>query len=230
MMQDLELDQALVSPMPAFFYTDPGPANDRLLRRLKGRASLWAVPIVNARVSDACKHVEQLARRPQVKAVRLAPGFHGYPVAEAKNALQVAAEAGLAAVIQLRMQDERSHPVASRVPPVLLEEVINLAASVSTARVVVAAARLAEIETSAQAERIRALPNLWLDISHVDGLDCLGRARRAVGPEKLLFATSWPFFYARSAALKVEETELPSQEAEMVMGRNAAQVFCLAAH
>jgi hypothetical protein len=226
MMRELALDQALVSPLPAFFHTDPAAANDHLLRRLRGRTGLWAAPIINPRMADAGSGIERLARRPQVRAIRLTPGFHGYSAAEAREVVQGAAAYGLAVVIQLRMQDERSHPPTSRVPPAPLEEVIALAAGSPGTRLIAAAARLDEV--TRHAESIRALPNLWLDISHLDGLECLKRASEVVGAGKLLFATCWPFFYARSASLKMQEADLPRREAEMVAGLNAADVFGLA--
>ena len=228
MMRELALDGALVSPMPALFHTDPADANEHLLRSLKGRPNLWAAPIVNLRLADATKYTDELARRPQVRAVRFAPGFHGYSVSQAKQALEVLAERDAAAVIQLRMQDERSHPVTTFIPAVPIEEVVSLAESAPAARVVVAAARLGEIESSENAGRMRALPKLWVDISHLDGLGCIGRAREAVGAARLLFATSWPFFYARSALLKSEGAELSPRDVAMLMSGNAVNAFGLA--
>lgn len=143
-MKELALDHTLVSPMPALFYTDTEPANDELLRRLKGRANLWAVPVVNLRMADAKRYIEQLARHPQVRAVRFAPGFHGYPVSQIKTAFDTLTDHNLAAVIQLRMQDERSHPPTTFVPPVPIEEVISLAESAPAARIAAAAARQGE--------------------------------------------------------------------------------------
>jgi predicted TIM-barrel fold metal-dependent hydrolase len=230
MMQELRLDGALVSPLPALFHTDPSDANDRLLRSLKGRTNLWAAPVVSLRLADAKAQIEELGRRPQVRAVRFAPGFHCYPVSRVGEALDALVERDLVAVIQLRMQDERSHPATTFIPPAPVEEAIAIAESAPTARVVIAAARLGEIEPAGRAARIRSLPNLWVDISHLDGMNCLSRAREAVGAARLLFATSWPFFYARSALLKTEEEGLSSTEAEMIAGANAAEVFGLRAH
>ena len=228
MMTELGLDGALVSPMPAFFHTDPVDANEHMLRQIAGRQGLWAAPIVNLRLADGVRSIEELARNPQVRAARLAPGFHSYPVSEARRALEALAERGLAAIVQLRMQDERSHPATTFIPPAPIEEVIDRAESVPAARVVIAAARSGEIDGKHGA-RIRALPNLWADISHIDGLDCLSRARDAVGAGRLLLATSWPFFYARSTMLKTEEEGLTAEEVAKMRGGNAAEVFGLGA-
>ena len=248
MMQELGLDHALVSSLPALFHADPEPANRDLLRRLsptrqsrygdgaKNRPELWAAPAVNLHMADAAGYISRLARDPKVRAVQLAPGFHGYATSQTsagcaataqplEEVVAAVADAGLAAVIQLRMQDERSHPPTTSIPPVPIEEAIALAERVPTARIVVAAARQGELENRSHAERIRALPNLWLTTTHLDGVGCIRRACDAVGVERLLFGTCWPFFYAKSALLKAEEAELSGTESDLLMGGNARKAF-----
>ena len=128
MMAELGLDGALVSPMPAFFHTDPADANEHMLRQIRGRQGLlWAAPIVNLRLADGVRSIEELARNPQVRAVRLAPGFHTYPAPQAREALGALAQCDLAAIVQIRMQDERSHPATTFIPPAAIDEVIGLA-------------------------------------------------------------------------------------------------------
>ena len=226
-LKEVQADQALVSPLPAFFHLDPEPANTRFLKLLKGQANLWAAPVLNPRMSDAERYLAQLAQLPQVRAIRLAPGFQGYDVAQAEGVVRAAARAGLAVVIQLRMQDERSHPPVFRVPPVPVGEVLDLAARVPEARLVIAAARMREVENEAHAERVHARPNLWFDLSHVDGLGCLRRVQAAVGMDRLLFATSWPWFYAQANALKLFEADLSADEMAQVERGNAARALAL---
>jgi len=77
------------------------------------------------------------------------------------------------------------------------------------------------------AEHIRQLKNLWLDVSHLDGLECVKQARDAVGARRLVFSTCWPFFYARSAVLKVDEAELSARDKAGIMMGNAEAAFGL---
>jgi len=224
MLEEEGLTGALVSPLAGLFHTDPALANDRLLRSLRGRRSLWAVPASNARLADCHLEIERLSHRRQVRGVRLAPAFHGYPAAEAADALRTAARCGLAAVIQLRVQDARGQPPGLHVSDLPLGDALALAEAVPEARVVIAGAKLAEL---GELSRLQARPDLWLDISHLDGLDCLARACDAIGDERLLFATCWPFFYARAARLKVEEAELSPQARARLLGGNAVRAFGL---
>lgn len=225
MMRQMDLTHAVVSPLNGLFHASPEEANRVLLRRLRGRANLWGAPVVNLGLADAADQIAALALDPRVRAVRLAPGFHAYPVSELRPALALLAELGLTAVIQLRLQDERSQPRISFVSPVAIAEAIAAAAATPAARVVLAAARSGEI--AAQAEAIRARAGLWLEISHLDGVDCLQQACGAVGAERLLFSTCWPFFYARAARLKVEGAGLSPEDQARVMGGNVVDAFAL---
>lgn len=226
MMQRAQVREALVSPLEGFFYADPAPANDRLLRRIAGRSGLWAAPILNMRMPDWEGELARMARRERVRAVRLAPGFHGYSVGQTRGVLRAAQECEVAVVVQLRMQDERHHHTpAQRLPTTALEDVVALAAAEPGTRVVAAAARLHEVIE--QGEHIRQLGNLWLDTSHLDGLDCVRQAIGAVGARRLLFATCWPFFYAESAALKLAEAQLPQRDARALTRGSAQAAFAL---
>jgi hypothetical protein len=224
MMRENGIRQAVVSPLDGLFHEDPEAANERVLRQIRGRAGLWVAPIVNLRIADWRSRLEALARRRQVRAVRLAPTFHGYPLAEMGTAAAWAGERSLAVVVQLRLSDERFHPAFLDLSPASLEEVVGLAEGVP-ARWVVSAARLPEL--TSLGGRIKQRRNLWLDTSHVDGLNCMRRACEAVGPDRLLFSTCWPFFYARSSVLKIEEAGLPAKQMAAVMSGNAAKAFGL---
>ncbi len=225
-MRGNRVRRAVVSPIEGLFYTDPRPANERLLRRLARRRNLWAAPIVSLRMADWREQFATLADKRRVRAARLAPAFHGYRAAQAGEAADLAAELGLTLAVQIRIEDERRHPPFVKMRDVPLEDVVALAAAAPSTRVVASAVRLREMLDSAQ--HIRQLKNLWLDMSHLDGLCCLKEARDAVGARRLMFSTCWPFFYARSAVLKVAEAEMPAREKDAVMGGNAERAFGLA--
>ena len=231
MMSANGIEQAVLSPFEGLFYPDPEPANAALLRQLAGRRDLWAAPILNPVMADWREQLGALAGTPRVRAIRLAPTFHSYEVRLCAEVATAAAQLprlrreGLALTIQVRMEDERHHACILNLPPASVKEVVAVAAAVPKARVVVSAARLPEVlEVADQAKR---LDNIWFDISHFDGLGCIQRAYRAVGGKRLLFSTSWPFFYARSAVLKVEEAELAARERGAAFAGNARLAFAL---
>ena len=217
------MTHALVSSLQGFFYSDPTPANEKLLRDLRGRENLFAAPILNPYLVNFPEQIARLAANPQVRAIRLAPGFHGYECAFARPLIEVAAAHRLPVIVQTKFQDRRHHPSVAHMPEVPLADALDLVASLPKARFVLSAAHF--VETMREAERIRSLRNVWLDISHLDGLECIRRATKAVGASRLLLSTCWPFFYAKAALLKVAEAQLPARENAAVLGGNAGRVF-----
>lgn len=225
MRREFGVAAAVVSPLDGLFQQHLAEANGRLLKRIAGKEGLFAAPLVSLRMADWRERIDEYAANPQVRAIRLAPSFHGYAMSEAKGAAERAAKRGLAVAVQLRLSDERFHPQFLELPATPLAEVVALAAETPKVRWVASAARLAEMLPLAGS--IRGRRNLWLDTSHVDGLECMTRACRALGAERLLFSTCWPFFYAKSAHLKLEEAQLPARDAQRVMGGNAVRAFRL---
>jgi len=233
MMRANDISHTLVSPFEGLFYADPEPANEELLRQIARRRNpsrrpagkLWAAPILNLRIADWREQVKALARNPQVRAVLVAPTFHGYEVSACGEAARVAASHGLALMVQVRLEDERHHSPILDLPAASVKEIVSVAASVPKARIVISAARL--VEVLQVAPRASRLGNLWFGISHFDGLECIQRACQAVGAKRLLFSTSWPFFYAKSGVLKVEEAEVAVPWRGAVFGDNARRAFAL---
>jgi len=225
MMRANGIAHVVLSPLEGLFYIDPEPANAALLCQIAERRNLWAAPILSLLIPDWQEQLDALAGNAQVRAVRVAPTFDGYEVKACAAAAKAAAERDLTLIVQLRMEDERHHTPVLNLPPASVSDAVDVAAAARRSRVVVSAARLPELlEVS---EKAAHLPNLWFDISHFDGLDCIQRACQAVGARRLLFSTSWPFFYARSAVLKVEEAEIPAQRRQALLGGNARRAFAL---
>jgi predicted TIM-barrel fold metal-dependent hydrolase len=223
MMRANEISHALVSPFEGLFYADPEPANEELLSKIAGRKGLWAAPIINLRIAEWREQMARLVRSRQVRAYRLAPTFHGYQVTECAEAAREAARLRRALMVQVRLEDERHLSPILELPPASVKEVVGIARSVPRAMIVVSAARLPEV--LGVAEKVKRLRNLWFDMSHFDGLECMRQACKAVGAKRLLFSTSWPFFYARSAVLKVEEAGLRRSEQQAVWGVNGRRVL-----
>jgi predicted TIM-barrel fold metal-dependent hydrolase len=225
MMRANGIEHAVVSPFEGLFYADPEPANAALLRQVAGKRGISAVPVINPLMADWAEQVAALARNRQVRAIRVAPTFHGYEMKLCAEVARTAARHGLALAVQIRMEDERHHVPILNLPPAPVKEAVAVAAAVRRARVVISAARLPEVlEVAPQAKRLRSIS---FDISHFDGLECIRRACRAVGAERLMLSTSWPFFYARSGVLKVEEADLAERDSRAVNGGNARRVFGL---
>ena len=74
------------------------------------------------------------------------------------------------------MQDTRSQHPLCKIPDASAEAALEAAAAVPAARVVLGGIRFGEV--TALAARIRALPNVWVDLSQVEHADGLGERWR----------------------------------------------------
>jgi len=225
MMRANDIAHALLSAFEGLFYADPEPANEELLSKIAGRKGMWAAPIINLRVADWGEQMAHLARNRQVRAYRLASTFHGYEVGLCAEAAREAARLRRALMVQVRLEDERHLSPILSLPPASVKAIVEIAAAVPRAKLVISAARLPELLGAA--EKVKRLRNLWFDMSHFDGLECMRQACDAVGAKRLLFSTSWPFFYARSAVLKVEEAEVTAPARRDISASSARRIFAL---
>jgi len=160
-------------------------------------------------------------------AIKLHPNYHCYHLTDgaARELLTACGEAGLPVIVQMRMQDTRSHHPLMQVPDVDINEVLDAAAASPQTKFVIGGIKWGE--ASSKANDINALPNVWLDISQCEIVDVLRRLIRLFGAQRLLFGTHAPFFYVKSALLKLEEARLTEEERQLITEDNAREVFQL---
>jgi len=139
--------------------------------------------------------------------------------------IKAVGEAGLFVIVQLRIQDMRSHHPLMQVPDVRVTDIIEVAGALPQVNIVLGGIKWAE--ATSQATNIKALPNLWLDISHIETVDALRRLIDVYGTERILFGTHAPFFYVRSAIIKLNEAQLSAEERDRITRRNAEKLLNL---
>jgi len=127
-------------------------------------------------------------------------------------------------IIQLRVNDTRSHHPLMQVPDVPAADVIAAAEKTQQVNIVLGGIKWGEADGNV--EKITALPNLWLDISQMETMDGLRRIIDACGTGRLLFGTHAPFFYIRSAIIKLDEAQLSDEEHECITKQNGERIFC----
>lgn len=227
----------LVSPLSAIFWEEPQTANKYarldVQRCQQMRADGAEIPnqLLVAVINPTLRNWEQSLKRSQKEleavAIKLHPNYHTYHLTDsaARELLMACGEVGLPVIVQMRMQDTRSHHPLMQVPDVDINEVLEAAAATPQTQFVLGGIKWGE--ASGKANDINALPNVWLDISQCEVVDVLRRLIRLFGAKKLLFGTHAPFFYVKSALLKLEEAKLTEEERELITERNARELFKL---
>ncbi len=229
---------ALMSPMEAVFCDDPQVANIALhdelpIYRQEGYPELFADTFPAFVLNPMLRHWQQSLRACcdkfefKARAFKLHPNYHSYHLSDraARELLIACGQTGRPVIVQMRMQDTRSHHPLMQVPDVDINEVLEAAAATPQTQFVIGGIKWGE--ASGKANDINALPNVWLDISQCEVVDVLRRLIRLFGAKKLLFGTHAPFFYVKSALLKLEEARLTEEERALITERNARELFKL---
>ncbi len=215
------IERALVWSAEAVLYEEPEECNRDLARRLARYPRLVPVPVANPRVRSAA----QIVARAGIKALKVIPNYHAYDLAETR-ALDLAervAARGVPLLVQMRIEDERSHYELLKVPGVTVEAIANLASRLPGLAIVALCPYFAE------AVRLARITNVWVDISFVENLDTLRQLLAQVPPAKVLFGSHAPWLYARAAARKLALGSIGAQERDAIAWGNAARLFDLPA-
>ncbi|MBM3239485.1 hypothetical protein FJZ31_24595 [Candidatus Poribacteria bacterium] len=219
------IERALVSPIEGIFYEEPQIANEMLASQLDGRPELRQVAVLNPTLANWERSLRQCCEKYHIAAVKLHPNYHTHRLEDspARDLLSAVGEAGLPVIIQLRVNDTRSHHQLMQVPDVPVADVIAAAEKMQQVNIVLGGIKWGEAQGNAA--KITALPNLWLDISQMETMDGLRRMIDACGTEKLLFGTHAPFFYVRSAIIKLDEAQLSAEERECITKQNIKRIL-----
>ncbi|MFA6104605.1 MAG: amidohydrolase family protein [Victivallaceae bacterium] len=214
------ISQALVSSIDAIFYPDPDVYNQLLAVSLKSFPELLPVFIVNPILSNW----ERIVDSSKVKAVKIYPGYHNYsllsnPVYSLADKL---IENGMSLMIQMRVEDERSHHPLCQIPAVPVADIVKLAGKYPSLPVVCLCPYFAElVPLTSNTE------NVYVDISFVETMNTMTRVLRDVPAEKILFGSHTPFLYTRAATMKTEYAEIDKKTLTLITETNAKKVFKL---
>ncbi len=208
---------ALVSSAEAVLYEEPEECNEELSKRLARHPRLVCVPVANPRLRGA----ESIVARPGLKAVKLIPNYHGYSLRDdrAVAVCEKAAARGIPVLVQMRIEDERSHYELLKVPGVPVDDVIALAERVPTLAVVALCPYYGE------AVKLAKVTNVYTDISFVETLDTLGQLCAGVPAGKVLFGSHAPWLYPRAAVAKLELSTIDDADRELIGWRTASRLF-----
>jgi predicted TIM-barrel fold metal-dependent hydrolase len=219
------IERAFVSPIEGIFYEEPQIANEMLASQLDGGPELLQVAVLNPTLANWERSLRQCCEKYHIAAVKLHPNYHTYRLEDshARDLLSAVGEVGLPVIIQLRVNDTRSHHPLMQVPDVPVADVIAVVEKTQKVNIVLGGIKWGEAQGNAA--KITALPNLWLDISQMETMDGLRRMIDSCGTEKLLFGTHAPFFYVRSAIIKLDEAQLSANERECITKQNSERIL-----
>ncbi|RJS84470.1 hypothetical protein CW702_02445 [Candidatus Bathyarchaeota archaeon] len=230
LMSKVGIDKALVSGFEAIFYKNWFEANSILLHEIEKSsldikrrmlACITVNPLTPGWTFDLDKCIEKAF------ALRLYPNYHGYRLNE-REVDTLAEEArpyNLPILITVRIQDERSHPLMLRVPPVDLSGILEFAERHSDIQFVICNAYFNEVLS--RRKEISSLENVHVELSFISTvrLDSIEVLSNEIGADRLILGTYMPFFYPECIVNRIKLSELSRKDKELIMWRNAAKLL-----
>ena len=223
------MTEAWAGSFDALLHRDLAAVNARLAAdcRTHGAGLLRPFGAVDPLLPDWREELRRCHEEHRMPGIRLHPNYHGYALDHPAFAelLGEARRRGLIVQIALKMEDERTlHP--------LFEGVADhrsgarwpgCSPAVPRAKVVLLNA-LGNLRGE-PLKRLLATGGIWVDIAMLEGAAGLERLVAQVGPDRLLFGSHAPFFYAEAAHLKLKESVLTPEQAEAIRQGNAKGIL-----
>ncbi len=216
--------QAWVGSFDGLLHRDLGAVNARLAAdcRVHGAGLLLAFGSVNPTFPDWQEDLRRCREQHRMPGIRLHPNYHGYNLADPRfrEALALAARAGLIVQLVVTMEDERTQHPLMQVPSVDLNPLAEIAATILSLRLIVSNQR-----HDVPVQKIAAAGQVYFDFAMVERLRGVANLSRQISPQRVVFGSHFPLFYLESAVLKIREAGLSGSDFQAICEGNARRLL-----
>lgn len=234
LMGQCGISHALVSAFEGILYRNVQAANELLADRIGSLASdLSGVGFVNPRYAQADKDARICVEQLGMKALKLLPSIHGYPLSDTRagDIAELAAGLGVPLFVMLRIEDPRQYHWALKTVPVDPGSLSAFILDHPKTRFV-----LQNISTMKELlplrEPLERARNWFIEIGgrglivppYPQGLHT---QLAWIGSDRVLFGSDMPLQHPAPAQLKVEALGLEEKDKARILFRNAEQLFNL---
>jgi len=209
--------RALVSPLDAVLAPAPQPANRALLTTTRGIRGLIPVPVLNPALAGWRDDLAEVSEDVRVRAVRLLPNYHNYPLnSPAVDELVAALERrGLRLIVQMQLIDHRHEYHAMTLKPVPPAELAGLLKRHRTRPVLASGLMRPDLLKLAPKH-----PNLLADLSFAEWHDTMEHLLAKVSPRQLAFASHTPLLITAAARAKLDTSTLSVEARTQIAAGN----------
>ena len=214
----LGVSRIVVSPFDGLFWENNLDAFDAWKDRLGGRERLEHWPVVNPAMASQIKRLERLARRENLRGVRLLPNYHGYRLSDPciEPLMHVAEACGLVVQLFQRIADERWHWML-HTPAVAWDQIAAFLTQYPSHRILLSGTQT----FAAAAEHIRRMPHLYVDISRMRGpVFAVEKLLGALPADRIIFGSLWPLQIIEATLWQVQTAHVPEQTKRAILRDN----------
>ena len=222
--------QAWAGSFDGIFHKDVAGANSRLAADCRKAPPGMLLPFgtVNPMQPDWRDDVRRCAEEHRMPGIRLYPGYHGYGLDAPVLAelFTLAEERGLIVQLVVRMEDIRMQHPLMPVPDVDVAPLPKLVAEHPELRLVI----LDALKTVAgkTLDTAVAAGQVYVEISMLEGVEGISNLLRQIPVDRVLFGSHLPLFLVESALLKLEESELSTEQVDAITHKNAERLIGVA--
>lgn len=219
-----KIETALVSHLETLFLPDPDPANLELLQTCNPHPELIPVPTLNLALPNWRQTFENYREATELKAVKLYPNFHNYPLnARACSELvQLLQTEAISLVINVRMLDERHQYHGLKIKGVPTQQLSRFARRFPEQEFLCTGLFRPEI-----LELAPDCPNLNFDLSFADWHDLVPGLLETLSPDRLFFGSHTPLMVTEANTYKLQTSNIPQSLKTQIARGNAQRFFKL---
>ncbi|MDA0748343.1 MAG: amidohydrolase family protein [bacterium] len=221
-LQEYGVDLIYISPLEAAWCRNPHRFNGALYRSAGAYSNVYPVPVLDPTVATWQDELTRASKELRIQMIRLLPAYSQYNLEDVGDFLQTIAKAGLAVIVQTRLEDPRRQHPLGQVPDVPAAKIAEAAERHPDLSFIIGGPRTGEIRNLK--DKLLSLSNLYADVSQADGLDAIKVLVEDGLKDKLLFGSHAPLFIPYSALSRVV-TDLSDEDAEAILGNNAERLF-----
>ncbi len=217
-----DIGGGLVSSLASLWPTDPMPANRALRTALERTRSMTPLPVLNLFGPGWEQDLAELLAWPELRAVRLAPGYGGWNLrskaaAEAATAITAA---GKRVVLTARLWDERHEHPALKVKPVAVAAIVRWLEAAPTCTPLIHGLTRWDAEKLAE-----STDRFFTDLSYIEWEDTLAVLAPKIPLKRIVFGSLTPLHVCQAQVAKVADSSVAKSRRAAVAAGNAERFF-----
>lgn len=228
LMDRAKIERGIISSLDSLFCIDRDLAvvNEQLYESTKAYPDkFFPFYTVHPYVLESCEYVEMLKETRNLRGIRLHPSYHDYSLASDRvsRLCEKAEQLKVPVFITYRFEDDRVHHPKAMVPPVKMEELVELFNGHSGTSFIVGGMRITEAgELKSRLQQ----DNVFFELSFIQTpFRSLELLAETVGVHRVLFGSGLPYWYPECATLKAETSILSTAELEQITKENAIKLL-----
>jgi|LSQX01.3.fsa_nt_gb predicted TIM-barrel fold metal-dependent hydrolase len=208
---------AIVSSIDAIFNRDIDFCNKQLIKQVEEYPSLVPVMVINPVLANWKENLIEYTQLTKTNAVKIYPAFHSYSLSSKymEPLMLELKTLNMSLMVQVRIEDDRTQFPAMQVPAIGLNEIIEFSLAYPENNI-----ECLCLNSSEAIKILNETKNVFVDISYIDGLNCLPNLIEKTSEDRILFGSHSPFLYIESAKMKTLYKEIPNNVRNKICSAN----------